>query len=360
LSDIPRSSSLPLAAAIAVILAMWVAAAIATASLDRTARPTVRIVPFPPTGNIPVSGSMEPAIHCREGAGPDCQGKRSDLLLEEESGMAGIRRGDIIAFRLPPSAVPVCGVGGTYIKRVIALGGQRVRERHGIYSVDGKVLQERYVPRRERDSRSGSWVVPKGSLFVMGDNRKVSCDSRYWGPLADTRVIGRVTAIIRPSLAGSDPIGPPIVHVRYPYLASFSDAEMEPAIHCGQPKPLCRAKHPDLLLLELSRARFVRRGTIIFFRLPTAAKPYCGQRLAILRVVGLPGERVSERNGLVSINDRSLEEPYVPRSERDHRSGSWHVPSNSYFVMGEDRQHSCDSREWGFLRENRVQVGWSR
>jgi signal peptidase I len=302
------------------------------------------------------SGSMEPTIHCANRADPNCLGKRPDGLLQAASGTRGVGRGDIIYFRYPPAATGICKPGpGATVKRVIGLPGDRVVERHGVISVNGRVLKEPYVPTSERENHSGSWLVPKRSLFVAGDNRKISCDSRYWGPLPDSLVLGKVVEIIRPAPDGSDPTGPPIVHVTYPYQArGGGSAAMEPTIRCAPPGRDCTAKYDDLTLIELSGARQIRRGDIISFQLPPAANRFCGQGEAIERVIGLPGDQVTEHKGTISINGQPLPEPYIPNHERDHRSGTWHVPHGTYFVMADYRKYSCDSRIWGPLPANRI------
>jgi len=67
----------------------------------------------------------------------------------------------------------------------------------------------------------------------------------------------------------------------------------------------------------------------------------------VKRLIGLPGDLVSERDGLISINGKPLREPYVDPALRDHRTGVWRVPPGHYFFLGDDRVNSCDSRVWG-------------
>ena len=105
-------------------------------------------------------------------------------------------RGDIIAFRL--DADPSTGIEpSTYIKRVIGLPHDRVFIRDGTVFVNGSALAEPYV--RFGDRRSfPEIVVPAGSLYVLGDNRADSEDSRAFGCVAEGSVIGRAVAGIWP------------------------------------------------------------------------------------------------------------------------------------------------------------------
>jgi signal peptidase I len=67
----------------------------------------------------------------------------------------------------------------------------------------------------------------------------------------------------------------------------------------------------------------------------------------VKRLIGLPGDVVSERDGHVSVNGRKLHEPYVKPGNRDQTTKTWRVPASRYFFMGDDRKNSCDSRTWG-------------
>jgi signal peptidase I len=90
--------------------------------------------------------------------------------------------------------------GGAIIKRVIAVAGQRIDIRDGVVYVDEKRLTEPYVNSRYPDhyDSDAESVVPTGSVFVMGDNRANSNDSRYIGPVPLSRIIGRAFAIYWP------------------------------------------------------------------------------------------------------------------------------------------------------------------
>lgn len=320
--------------------------------------PPLKHVAYPYLLASPTSGSMEPTIHCAT-RGKHCQAKVADQLLEEESGATLVHRGDIIAFRDPPTRANsrYCVPGsGPVSHRVIGVGGDLVIEKRGVVTIYGRKIHETYVPKAERGNESGSWLVPKGSFFVMGDNRAISCDSRVLGPVERSDVLGRIVEIIRRSPGGSDPVGPPIKHVRFPYALGEADtAAMAPTIQCAKPGRSCTAKFNDQLLLELSGGSLVHRGDLVQFLLPRSATHYCGSGGALERVIGLSGELVSERRGTIYINGRALPEPYVPRSERDSRSGHWRVPQNSVFVMADFRAHSCDSRFWGSVPRSRVQ-----
>jgi signal peptidase I len=68
----------------------------------------------------------------------------------------------------------------------------------------------------------------------------------------------------------------------------------------------------------------------------------------VKRLIGLPGDKITERNGTIFVNGTRLSEPYVEPALRGHESGSWpRVSAGRYFFLGDDRVHSCDSRIWG-------------
>jgi signal peptidase I len=93
-------------------------------------------------------------------------------------------RGEIVAFRHDGSFSTE-----TFIKRVIALPGDRVRIDRGVVYLNGTRLDEPYV--KFPDTRSMPEItVPPGSVFVLGDNRAVSEDSRAFGPVRDGDLVG--------------------------------------------------------------------------------------------------------------------------------------------------------------------------
>jgi len=94
------------------------------------------------------------------------------------------RRGDVIVFEYP------LDTSRDFIKRVIALPGETVEVRNGQIFVDGQLLPEPFGPNpASRDF--GPLRVPPGTVFVMGDNRNNSSDSRVWGPLPQNEIIGK-------------------------------------------------------------------------------------------------------------------------------------------------------------------------
>jgi len=149
------------------------------------------------------SSSMEPTLHCAR-PGDGCEARFSDRVLACRFcfHIWSPKRGDIIVFHTPPLAAVRCGAGGTFVKRLIGLPGDRIHEdQHARIWINGKLLKEPYVKpdRLVTDThRDENWTVPKGSYFFMGDNRGSSCDSRVWGPVPKKNLIGLVFATYWP------------------------------------------------------------------------------------------------------------------------------------------------------------------
>lgn len=97
-----------------------------------------------------------------------------------------IRRSDIVVFRYPRNPAQ------SFIKRVIGVAGDHVRVDDGHVYLNGKMLQEDYVPRDYEDQRSyPEVVVPPDSYYVLGDHRRLSSDSREFGPVAASYIYGK-------------------------------------------------------------------------------------------------------------------------------------------------------------------------
>jgi len=104
-----------------------------------------------------------------------------------------IGRDDVVVFYYPRD------IQKSYIKRVIGLPGDTVRIEDGQVFVNGKPIDEPYVPDRYRDVRSMEALkVPPGEYFVMGDHRSISSDSRDFGPVARELIYGKAAFVYWP------------------------------------------------------------------------------------------------------------------------------------------------------------------
>jgi signal peptidase I len=150
---------------------------------------------------IPTS-AMEPTLHCPPPF-PGCEGNAKDRVVALTR-LVSYGRGDIVVFRASPEMASECGVPGTYVKRIIGLPGETVEIRSlggaGHVFVDGQRLEEPYVEDERRDDAGPEerFRVPEDHFFVLGDNRAQSCDSRVYGPIAESDVRGKLVATYWP------------------------------------------------------------------------------------------------------------------------------------------------------------------
>ena len=135
-------------------------------------------------------------------------------------------------------------------------------------------------------------------------------------------------------------------------------SSMEPTLHCARPAPGCEARFSDRVLANrfVYHFREPKRGEIVVFQTTPAVKRKCNAGgTFVKRIVGLPGETLQIRlirgREYVYINGRRLEEPYIQQSRRGFGpEETFKVPKGKYFMMGDNRASSCDSRQWGGCR----------
>jgi signal peptidase I len=138
---------------------------------------------------------------------------------------------------------------------------------------------------------------------------------------------------------------------------------MEPGLHDGQYLLVNKAVYFKLDLDVLSKylpfidggdnpSRFLfhgpERGDVVVFRYPRDPS-----RDFIKRIIGVPGDTVSISNGIVTVNGAVLDEDYINTGANSNMDPKV-VPEGSYFVMGDNRPNSSDSRNWGFVPEENI------
>ena len=112
-----------------------------------------------------------------------------------------VHEGQIVVFSHPP--LDHCGPQeGDLVKRVIALPGQTIYSSGNSIYVNGRPLAEPYLPHNDPlgppvpdASSQHPYRVPPGKFYLLGDNRADSCDSRFWGPIKGSSIVGKVVLV---------------------------------------------------------------------------------------------------------------------------------------------------------------------
>ncbi len=150
------------------------------------------------TFSIP-SGSMEPTLQVND-----------RILVDKLSyEFHGIGRSDIIVFSTPPDEHCAGAPVSDLVKRVIGLSGETISLANGEVYINGKLLAEPWLtaaaqhgtvpgPSTMPYALNHPFKIPAGEVYVMGDNRSDSCDSRYWGPIKTSTIVGKVDLRIWP------------------------------------------------------------------------------------------------------------------------------------------------------------------
>lgn len=140
------------------------------------------------SGYVMTSAAMDPAV------------QEGETCLVNRMSTATPRRGEIILLRVPKEE-------GQILRRVVAFGGETVQVQAGEVLVNGEKLAEPWLQPPEvtdefaeagRGGNFGPEMVPAGYVFVLGDNRPGSRDSRQFGPVSGDRIMGKVWTVFGP------------------------------------------------------------------------------------------------------------------------------------------------------------------
>jgi signal peptidase I len=132
------------------------------------------------------SGSMLPTLH------------EDDRVLVNKLSydLHDVNRGDLVVFERPEGDAP--GQIRDLIKRVVGLPGERIEQRDGRVYIDGQLLEEPYLEDDTETTNLPSQTVPDGHVFVMGDNRDDSMDSRVFAAIDEDLIVGRAFVRVWP------------------------------------------------------------------------------------------------------------------------------------------------------------------
>jgi signal peptidase I len=261
----------------------------------------------------------------------------------------------------------------TWIKRVVGLLGDRLSLIDGHLVRNGRRVSEPFIAACDRSDSlcdfPSTITVPDDRYFLLGDNRGGSDDSRFWGPVPRPALFARVEGCRPQPAAGCPsrafvPAPPPKPHRPIERLREPSES-MAPTLQVGG-HVVANHRAYDREAPQL--------GDIVIFRPPASAesddpcphqpdgqmcarsRPKLAHVLFIKRIVGLPGDRLSMRHGRVIRNGTALSEPYIadcPGLGCDFPRPMT-VPPGHYYLLGDNRGASDDSRFWGPVRADAI------